>query len=91
MAWDAPCSCTGIANPLDAVHLLNTDPIRSPCRAAVEAKRRGMEGTWFQLLRSCALHLLHGPRFQDNEKVSRKSEGKPKEVRRQRWGKVGGD
>ena len=47
--------------------LLNAKPSESERKSDHKTKLRETEGTWLQLLRSCALHLLHRSRFQGAE------------------------
>ena len=56
--------------------LLNTDPNRRTAWGRCGADSGGMEGTWLQLVRSCALHLLQWfPISETEAEVKSKSNG----------------
>ena len=44
--------------------VLNAKPSESEWKSDCKTEQRETEGTWLQLLRSCALHLLCCSRFQ---------------------------
>ena len=69
------------------MRLLNAKPSESKWKSGCETEQRETEGTWLQLLRSCALPLLCRSRFQGAEiklETERESKLNENEVKRNR-------
>ena len=67
--------------------MLNAKPLESKQKSDRKTKQRETEGTWLQLLRSCALHLLCCSRFKGVEiklETKRETELIENEVKRNR-------
>ena len=67
--------------------MLNAKPSESEWKSDCETEQRETEGTWLQLLRSCALHLLCHPDFKGVEiksETERESELIENEAKRNR-------